>query len=63
MSACLEKDELVKLPRPGENMLSNMLVKLHMEMRDQIRKRKSEVIEPQNEKRAKKEEATEPETV
>ena len=61
-SAGLEKEELVKLPRdqwPGENMLG----KLHMELRDQIRKRKTEVIEPPKAKRAKKEEATEPETL
>ena len=61
-SAGLEKEELVKLPRdqwPDKNMLG----KLHMELRNQIRKRKSKVIEPPKAKRAKKEEATEPETL
>ena len=50
-SAGLEKEELVKLPRdqwPGENMLG----KLHMELRDQIRKRKTEPR--QSEQRRKK---------
>ena len=61
-SAGLEKEELVKLPQdqcPGETMLG----KLHMELRDLIRKRKTEVIKPPKAKRAKKEEATEPETL
>ena len=62
-SAGLEKEELVKLPRdqwPGENMLG----KMHMELRDRIRKRKTEVIEPPKAKRTKKEgPTTEPETL
>ena len=61
-SAGLEKEELVKLPQdqwPGENMLR----KPHMELRDQIRKRKTEVTEQPKAKRAKTEEATEPETL
>ena len=61
-SAGLEKEELMKIPReewPGENMLG----KLHMELRDQLRKRKTEVIEPPKAKRAKKEGTTEPETL
>ena len=40
-----------------------MLGKLHVELCDQIRKKKTEVIEPPKAKRAKKEEATEPETL
>ena len=54
-SAGLEKEELMKMPReewPGENMLG----KLHMELRDQTRKRKAEVFESPKEKRAKESE-------
>ena len=61
-SAGLDKEELVKLPRdqwPGENMLG----KLHMELRNQIRKRKTELIEPPKAKQAKKDGPMESETL